>query len=502
MNNKNKDFSVNTVGKVKKTEKSPKNLIKILVLIMGIILIFAFSFALVSQFKNIVSSISESTIGFVSKTVGTEMQRDEYGNINILFLGYGGADHRGGFLTDSMMVASRNPDIGEVIMFSIPRDLWVQNSLTQAQGRINSVFSQMYGKTKDIHEAASGFTLQMEEMLGMQIPYYATIDFSAFKEVIDTLGGIDIDVPESIYDPYYPADNMIDYQTFHIEAGPQHLDGTTALKYARSRYTTSDFSRSLRQQLIIEAVKDKLLDSGLSISNAQELYNHYVSYVNTNISFQEMLWTVQYLPQLGKFTSFGFTIECSLGNFKATKAACFLYNPSRDLFGGASIMLPMGATANNIKNYDQMQGFIDFILSNQAWLQENPSIEVINAIDKTYVRTKKLSGVAFAGQLASKLKRYGFWIESTKNAEITSTGTYILIQDGKEYPATIKALESFLPVTDIRIGTGNLVTDIDFSGNVIQYVEGANISLYLGEDYLDGTATFSGLVEKKFSYTL
>jgi len=83
------------------------------------------------------------------------MQRDEYGNINILFLGYGGADHRGGFLTDSMMVASRNPDIGEVIMFSIPRDLWVQNSLTQAQGRINSVFSQMYGKTKDIHEAAS-----------------------------------------------------------------------------------------------------------------------------------------------------------------------------------------------------------------------------------------------------------------------------------------------------------------------------------------------------------
>ncbi|MBO7505504.1 LCP family protein [bacterium] len=72
---------------------------------------------------------------------------------------------------------------------------------------------------------------------------------------------MDVYVTETIYDPKYPADDMINYDPFYIESGRQHLDGKTALKYARSRHTTSDFARSLRQQELIIAIKDKMLSS-------------------------------------------------------------------------------------------------------------------------------------------------------------------------------------------------------------------------------------------------
>ncbi|MDR0606777.1 MAG: LCP family protein [Candidatus Peribacteria bacterium] len=135
----------------------------------------------------------------------------------------------------------------------------------------------------------------------MQIPYYATVDFTAFKSIIDTIEGIDIIVPETLHDTKYPNGQRRPndgYVTFHLDAGLQHLDGETALKYARSRHSTSDFSRSLRQQIIIMGIKDKLLASGLNLSTVPELYSQYKNYVNTNISLQEMLWSVQFIKQL------------------------------------------------------------------------------------------------------------------------------------------------------------------------------------------------------------
>jgi anionic cell wall polymer biosynthesis LytR-Cps2A-Psr (LCP) family protein len=84
------------------------------------------------------------------------MQRDEYGNVNVLLLGYGGANHDGGYLTDSIIVASRNPEHGNISMFSIPRDLYVLSPITKGYGRINAIFTQFMGRNqKDIHVSAS-----------------------------------------------------------------------------------------------------------------------------------------------------------------------------------------------------------------------------------------------------------------------------------------------------------------------------------------------------------
>jgi len=88
-------------------------------------------------------------------------------------------------------------------------------------------------------------------MMGIKTPYYALIGFEGFQNVIDTLDGITIDVPESFTDYTYPK-NELQVMTVHFDTGVQIMSGERALQYARSRHSTSDFARSLRQQLIVQ----------------------------------------------------------------------------------------------------------------------------------------------------------------------------------------------------------------------------------------------------------
>ena len=207
----------------------------------------------------------------------------------------------------------------------------------------------------------------------MKIPYYAMIDFKSFQGIVDAIGGIDIEVPETIHDVSYPGPNR-SYVTFHIDAGFQHLDGATALKYARSRHSTSDFSRSLRQQKILFGIKDKIINSGLNVDTLQSLYEQYKTYVTTNVDLQEMLRSLAYLKNIKGINSYGFTTNCGYANHERMVAACFLYTPLRENFGGASVMLPDGATENNIANYKHMQNFITFLISNPLFLKEKAKV--------------------------------------------------------------------------------------------------------------------------------
>jgi anionic cell wall polymer biosynthesis LytR-Cps2A-Psr (LCP) family protein len=89
------------------------------------------------------------------------------------------------------------------------------------------------------------------------IDYYLVVDFVAFTTLVDEIGGIDVDVPYAINDPTYP-NHYYGYDPFYVAAGLQHMDGTTALKYARSRHGTSDFERSRRQQQVLLALRDEV----------------------------------------------------------------------------------------------------------------------------------------------------------------------------------------------------------------------------------------------------
>lgn len=195
--------------------------------------------------------------------------RNDSGRTNILILGNGGANHPGGNLTDSMMILSLNTNDKKIAIISIPRDLYV-DIYGNGKAKINTAYS--YGESNKKGSGIEVVKKTVSETFDLPIHYYAKGDFEALVKIIDTVGGVTVDVAKAINDPYYPDNQMRGYKTFKISAGTQTLNGETALKYARSRETTSDFDRSRRQQQILIALKDKLLSAG-TLSNPKKISN-------------------------------------------------------------------------------------------------------------------------------------------------------------------------------------------------------------------------------------
>ncbi|MEK7202287.1 MAG: LCP family protein [Patescibacteria group bacterium] len=181
--------------------------------------------------------------------------------INILTLGIDAAAG----LTDSISIISIDPINKKMAMLSVPRDLYVFNSAENRSTKINEVYNSGISacakakNTCDPKVDAGGALMKktISETLGIQISYFAKVDFNGVKKIVDNLGGIQIYVDKAIYDPKYPSSNGSGFDPFSIKPGLQKLDGSTALKYARSRQTTSDFDRSRRQQQVIGAIRDK-----------------------------------------------------------------------------------------------------------------------------------------------------------------------------------------------------------------------------------------------------
>lgn len=181
--------------------------------------------------------------------------------INILTLGIDAAAG----LTDSISIISIDPINKKMALLSVPRDLYVFNSAENRPTKINEVYNSgvsACAKAKsscdsDVDAGGALMKKTVGETLGIQISYFARIDFNGVKKIVDNLGGIQIYVDKAIYDPKYPSSSGSGFDPFSIKAGLQKLDGATALKYARSRQTTSDFDRSRRQQQVIGAIRDK-----------------------------------------------------------------------------------------------------------------------------------------------------------------------------------------------------------------------------------------------------
>lgn len=190
--------------------------------------------------------------------------------------------------TDTMILASVDTRDNSVSLLSIPRDLYV---IIPGYGRdrINTAF--VYGSGGD--NPAGGATLAMQTVeynLGVPVDHYFMVDFNAFIQTIDTLGGVDVDVPYDINDPTFPDMNY-GYDPLFIPAGRQHFDGTTALKYARTRHQDNDFYRAQRQQQIILAVRSKVLGLGVAemLRQAPTIYTRVKEGIRTDMSIEEML---------------------------------------------------------------------------------------------------------------------------------------------------------------------------------------------------------------------
>ena len=209
------------------------------------------------------------------------------GRTNLVLLGIGGQGHTGPNLADTIIFISIKLDTGQATLISIPRDLWV----TSLRAKINT--SYYYGFEK---QATSGGLLlaksAISESLGQPIHFAMVVDFSAFVRAIDILGGVDINIDRSFTDSLYPIpgkeedpcngdiETKCRYETVSFTAGPQHLDGNLALKYARSRHSAdfeegTDFARSVRQEKILSAVRSKLF-SITNLKNSQIYRDLYI----------------------------------------------------------------------------------------------------------------------------------------------------------------------------------------------------------------------------------
>lgn len=174
--------------------------------------------------------------------------------INILLLGVDQRSHEASMpsRSDTIILVSIDPSSQRVAMISIPRDLYVEIP-GYGLDRINH--SHAYGDAQEYPGGGPALVMEtLEHNFGLEVDYYAQVEFEGFKQLVDTLGGVTVDVESPIIDPDYPVGNGT--TRVYIPAGTQHLDGDRALIFARSRHGDSDFGRSARQQQLLLAILD------------------------------------------------------------------------------------------------------------------------------------------------------------------------------------------------------------------------------------------------------
>jgi len=239
--------------------------------------------------KNNVSFLTElKQIASTILTHNTTLLRgEEEGRINILLLGRAGEHYSGKNLTDTIMVMSIDTLSKKVSLLSLPRDLYVAIPETSLYTKINSLYQYGLGNERGIETLRA----TVENITGQKIQYSFILDFSGFEKVVNTIGGIPVDVVRDFYDPRYPGKNY-SYETFEIKKGWQTLDGSTALKYVRERHNDpeGDFGRAKRQQQVIQAIKDKTLSLGtiFNFFALRDLLDTLGESVETDMSLSDM----------------------------------------------------------------------------------------------------------------------------------------------------------------------------------------------------------------------
>jgi len=407
----------------------------------------------------------------IAQTTWKEAKKDALWNVNILLLWIWWKNHDGWYLTDSMMIASFNPKLKTLTFLSVPRDLYVKYPWGGGW-RINYIFAREYLKTKSFDKAADVLKKKMHEITWIEINYYVLVDFWWFEKLIDNLGWITINVPETLVDHRYPWPNGT-YVTFKITKWVHTLDWATALKYARSRHSTSDFSRSARQEQIIKAIIHKIASSDVitSPSKIKSLYLQMKDTVKTDFDFNTLLGFVPYIKWI-KIHSYVLNADCYMKTtyrYNLTPG-CFLYPARRADFNWQAVLLPVGATSANVDNYEEIQKFAFIVLwYPELWL-ENAKIQILNWIEKNKIRRYYRYLKPVASKLAFKLKNYWFNIVDVRNSSKYFKDTTAYVYNIK--PVTQDLLKSFVGSIDYKTG------DVQYAWSWF------DMTLILGEDYL------------------
>jgi LCP family protein required for cell wall assembly len=324
----------------------------------------------------------------------SQLNKEGDSRINILLLGIGGPGHDGANLTDTILLASIDPITDKTVLLSIPRDLWVHIPGNGSQ-KINAAYADAVDQSKaktQVGQEEAGIA-ELDKTLqpvldGVNIHYHVLLDFSAFKQMVDALGGVTVNVPETLYDPTIAWENH--GNAVIAKKGVQTFNGQQALLYVRSRETSSDFARGERQRLVITAIKQKAFSAG---------------------TFTNPLKISSLLDSLGQnvYTDFSAgDIKCLYKQVSTIPASAIqsldMVTPPADLLttgnmNGLSIVEPK----QGLYQYGDIHKFLHSALKDGLILKENAHIAVYNATGTSGLATTQ----------SAKLKEYGYNVIKT-----------------------------------------------------------------------------------------
>lgn len=362
------------------------------------------------------------------------------GRFTMAIVGIGGDNHPGAYLTDSIQVISIDTINKTMTTTSVPRDLYVSIP-GYGRAKINAVYT--YAEQQKVGSGGTVLKQVLSNVLGYTVSNFAMVDFAGAKELVDAIGGIDVDVPKAIYDPFFPADDTIHYAPFSISAGPHHMNGTTALQYARSRETTSDFDRSARQQIIMKAIRDKALSVGV-LTNPKTLSDILTTlgkHLKTDLQVDEIHKLVTLYSSIDKANAKTYVLD--------TSASLGLLTATTDDVAGY-IAYPIGG-------FDRFDPIHDWFAGNNPdplITKDAPTVTIYG------------TGKATAKQLqafADKLSQYGFATTvSTSPASGKSTTTSLMSEHSSQKVVSANYLKAILGVASVNTDHVSSANTSDF----------------------------------------
>jgi len=441
------------VKKIKK-RKSRRTVLRVAVLVLALFFVTSSVFAarmltvgggLFNDDSDGFFSQLRALFGNTSPLIGESQDR-----VNVLLLGRGGEGHDGPNLTDTMILASIRPSTNDVALLSIPRDLYVEIP-NFGYNKLNSAFA--LGEDYDYPGGGARLATEtIEQITEQEIPYYVTIDFTGFEQIVDELGGINVDVPRPFYD------NLHDLE---YDAGQTRFDGAAALYFVRARYVDGpeggDFARAGRTQLIGLAIRDKALELNpvADIATITGLLQNVGDHVRTNLNPAELRRVYELaheIPVDGIQTRVIDDAETNL-----------LYGDTGQIGGiNVSVLKPNDSTFGEIQRY--ALGMFDPLPPED----ENAILEIHNGTEEVGIAG------AFADSFELSLQIAG--VDNANRSDYDQT--FIVDTTDGEKPTSLGLLESYLEdlgLTDVRVvGTERYSS---FSA--------ADFIVVLGKDYLN-----------------
>jgi len=315
------------------------------------------------------------------------LEGEKKDRINLLLLGQGGIGHDGPFLTDTIILVSIKPSTNQVAFISIPRDLSVS---IPGQGERKINHANAFGEANSYGSGPKVAKKIIEDTFDIDIHYYARVDFAAFEEIVDEVGGVRVNVERSFVDNEYPAPHD-QYQVISFQKGTQTMDGKTALTFARSRHGNngegSDFARSKRQQKILLALKEKVL-SFSTLANPIKINGILDSlddHVITSMEFADVITFLKLARELDTKNIITLTLDDGIDGYLKNG-----YSPQ-----GAFILEPVTG------NFDDINAAIASIFENPPEVKiDNTPVQQAPEVSYTGANIEVQNGTWHAGMAA------------------------------------------------------------------------------------------------------